>query len=201
MKTILFFLLCFCTAAFGQFHGVVSPPGPTKTKTVAQASPQDMPGVVFSPGLVRSMKCLLWSEAEEDIKSGPVDYAYFSLTKDQIEDLFSFVKARREHIPYIAEAWDCDDFALEFHYLARLWAVRSTRGVQIAPAVGMAFVKLDGPYPFFEGEPYVMGVYHVINVILRNDGQWFFVEPQNGRILPIEGSIYEGAIEVIKIVI
>jgi hypothetical protein len=64
--------------------------------------------------------------------------------------------------------------------------------------MAVAFVKLDGPYPLSAGEPYAQG-YHAINVILRDDGQWFFFEPQNGRLCPVEGSIYEGAIEVLKI--
>lgn len=198
MKTLLFVLLCFCTSAFGQMNGIRVPRA-TKPQTPAVSA--ELPGLIFRPELVESMKKLLWHEANEGAKDGPVDGIYFSLTQAEIDDLLSFVKARREMIPYIADAYDCDDFSLEFHYWARVWAVRHTGGAPIAPAVGMAFVKLDGPYPLFRSEPYVIGVYHAINVILRNDGQWFFVEPQNGNLVPIEGSIFEGAIEVVKIVI
>lgn len=198
MKTLLFILLCLCTTAFGQMNGIrVADLGRVRVPALSEATP----GFFLREELVESVNKLLWCDMDDGIKDGPVDSEYFSLTQAQIDDLFSFVKARREMTPYIAEAWDCDDFALEFHYLARVWAVRQMQGAQIAPTVGMAYVALDGPYPLVKNEPFISGVYHAINVILRNDGQWFFVEPQNGSLVPVEGSIYEGAIIVIKIAI
>lgn len=196
MKTPLFALLCLCTTAFGQMNGIHVTKSP---RIIAPASAEELPGLLFRDDLVIAMSKLLWPDAESDVKNGPVDGAYYSLTKAEIEDLLSFVKARREMIPYIPDGFDCDDFALEFYYWSRVWSVRHTGAAPIAPAVGIAYVKLDGPYPLFSGEPFVSGVYHAINVILRNDGQWFFLEPQNGRWCPIDGSIYEGAIEVVKI--
>lgn len=197
MKTLLFIFLCCCTAAFGQVNGLRAP---IALKPQVPTASEKGPGLVFRSELVKSMKKLLWTEANEGSKDGPVDGIYFSLAQENIEDLFSFVRARCETFPYIPEAWDCDDFALEFHYLARVWAVRATQGAAtVTPAVGIAYVKLDGPYPLFRNDPYISNVYHAINVVLRNDGQWFFIEPQNGNIMPIEGSIYEGAIEVVKI--
>lgn len=205
MKKILltFFLSAF--TAFGQVDGIRIPnAGEVPTPPKAWAA-KDLPTIYFSGSLVAEMNVLLWPDAEDNLKDGPVDNVYFAPTAAQIQDLLTFVKARQEAIPYFPDLWDCDEFALEFHYLARVWAVRyinsHEEGLPLAPpAVGIAYVKLNGPYPMFRGEPYVRA-YHAINVILRNDGKWFFIEPQNGKIVPIESSIYEGAIEVVKILI
>ena len=196
MKFLLTLLLCY-TTAFGQMNGIrVTDTGRLRGPTISD----EISKLVCSDELVLSMQKLLWPDATDELKDGPVDSGYYALTQAQIDDLFSFVKARHELTPYISEAWDCDDFALEFHYLARVWSVRQMQGEPVSPTVGIAYVALNGPYPMIRGERFVQG-YHAINVILRDDGQWFFVEPQNGNIVPIEGSIYEGAIEVIKILI
>lgn len=149
-----------------------------------------------------SMSRRLWPEAPDntEIKNGPLDAYYFTPSQAEIDELLAFIKARKEFFPYIPEAWDCDNFAIEAYYLAQVWAVRHTAGQWGPPTVGIAYVKLDGPYPLWDGEPDARG-YHAINVILRDDGQWFFFEPQNGRLCPIEGSIYEGAIEVVRILL
>lgn len=147
-----------------------------------------------------SMNTLLWPEACKnlEVQNGPMDSYYFAPTQSEIDEMLAFIKARREPFPYIPEAWDCDSFAFEAYHWANVWGVRHTAGRRGAPTMAVAFVKLDGPYPLSAGEPYAQG-YHAINVILRDDGQWFFFEPQNGRLCPVEGSIYEGAIEVLKI--
>lgn len=198
----LFALLLFCSALLANepvlngLHTTRFEPYPAE-----KAAKEDLPRLLFREQLVCSMGNFLWPKADGSLTLGPVDGTYYAPTKAEIEDLLRFVAARRELLPYIPEAWDCDNFATEFYYWSQVWSVRHTHAAPIAVAVGVAYVKLDGPYQLFRGEPYVQGVYHAINVILRNDGQWFFVEPQNGNIVPIEGSIYEGAIEVVKIAI
>lgn len=169
--------------------------------TSTNAPPADLPRFESRTNLARSIVRLLSQKESLSPEHGPEDGSYFSLTAAQVTNLMTFCWARREAFPYIADAWDCDDIAREFHHQARIWGVRLTGGAPIAPAVGMAYVKLCGVYPLFPNHPDATGVYHVLNVILRNDGRWFFYEPQSGLMCPIEGPIYEGTIEVLKIVI
>ncbi len=160
---------------------------------------QDRPRLLLWDDMICEVQKFLWPAMEPSPLLGPEDGTYYALTQAQIDDLLSFVKARREPFPYIDEAWDCDDFAHEFEYLAHVWSVRTLRGTPISPAVAVVYAKLDGPYELFQGEPFVSGVYHAFNAVLRNDGQWFFIEPQNGRLVKIEGMIYEGTVEVVKL--
>ena len=145
------------------------------------------------------MKRLLWPEASGTLRDGPFDGWYRPLRQEEIDDLIHFHKMRRELIPYLHDAWDCDDYSEEFTYLARVWSVRNGYH-ETTPAVGSAFVRISGRYELFDkpvdAPP---GVAHAINVIMRDDGQWFFYEPQSGKLQKIEGPCYEGVIEVVKI--
>ena len=149
--------------------------------------------------LVDSIQYLLWPEMDLSAIRGPEDGNYYALTPAQIADMISFWRARREPFPYLSDAWDCDDKAREFHHLAHVWSIRLTGGAPIAPAVGSAYVRLNGDYPYFSVPVPAYGVYHVLNVFLRTDGQWFFFEPQTGNSGPIEGPLYEGIIEIKKV--
>jgi len=136
---------------------------------------------------------------KEDLLFGPEDSLYISPTDEDIEAFLKFYRWRREGLPYVPEANDCDNFAREAKYLADVWAVRYYSRTPAAIAVGMVYVKLDGDVSDISpGQTDVHG-YHVLNVIRRSDGQWLFFEPQSGRLVPVESMIYEGGIEVLKV--
>lgn len=167
-----------------------------QTAFSAQEPTEIMP--LFHPELVDEMKLFVWPGAQDSLLLGPEDAVYYALSAAQIEDLVSFWRARREMFRYREEAWDCDDFAREFLHLSRIWSMRTLGGLPIAPAVGSAYILVDGNYELFPGAPMVTGAAHVINLILRDDGQWLFFEPQSGVLLPVEGPIYE-SVKVLKV--
>lgn len=145
------------------------------------------------------MQHMLWPEASMDQRLRSVDQYYTPLTQAEINELIAFWQARRLKTPYIEDVFDCDDFALEFFYLSHVWCVERARGHSFTPAVGQAFIKISGWYELMREPILVPRAYHVINVILRDDGQWFFFEPQGGKLMPIESHLYEGSVEVVKI--
>lgn len=156
---------------------------------------------------------LSWDEAIEQInrrmnycpedlrRLGPEDAYYTAPTQEQIDDLLTFFKARRVDYPWIEEVFDCDDKATEFKYLASVWSVRQWRGRMPGVLVGKAYVRIDGDYsalmPNTKGEH--VQAYHVLNFVVRNDGEIFFIEPQNGCIAEVSSFIYEGSLDIIKL--
>lgn len=151
------------------------------------------------PELVKLVRKTLFPPFSDSTEHGPEDGVYYSLSQVQIDDLLRFYNDRRETFPYIVDAWDCDDMAREFLHLSRIWNVRRNPGIPFVPAVGAAYVLVDGPYDLVSSSPVVKAA-HVINVILRDDGQWLFFEPQTGKLLAIEGPLlYEEVIKVVKI--
>lgn len=172
-------LLLFAATTFGDLH----------------------PTIDFLPRaeLVEEVHRKLLPSFPDTVLQGPEDGLYFALSQAQIDDLVRFHYDRREAFPYVVDAWDCDDMAREFLHLSRVWNIRRNGVLRCAPAVGAAYVRLQGPYDLVDGSPFARA-YHVINVILRDDGQWFFFEPQSAKLLPIEGPVlYEQSIEVMKV--
>jgi hypothetical protein len=129
---------------------------------------------------------------EKGVLFGPEDSYYISPTQKDIEDMVVFAIAHKEFTPYVEEAWDCDNFAREAKHWMDVWSLRHYRHSRSAIAVGMAYVRLSDP----DGE--LLG-YHAMNVIRRNDGQWFFYEPQNGQLIPVDGPLSDGCITVLRI--
>jgi len=160
---------------------------------------------LFADKLAASVQALLWSDfpspgyKDENITRGPEDSAYIPLSRKEFEQLVQFWKKYRQGMRYLENAWDCEDFAREFHCLAHAWGRRHYIGFRASVAVGTAFIHIQGEYPLFSGED--VQAYHVINVILLDDGSWIFFEPQTGLFCPIEAPIYEGVIRVMKITI
>lgn len=151
--------------------------------------------------VVWSMRTLLWPDASHHLKDGPWDSVYRPLSQAEIDDLLVFWNARRELHEYENESWDCDNFALEFYYLATAWNMRiPTFFPPPPPVVGIALIHVEGFYPLWR-TPTWDEFNHAINVIQRDDGQWLFFEPQNGKMLPIEEMIYSGDVETIKIIL
>ena len=147
------------------------------------------------------MQQLLWPEASNALKDGPWDGAYRPLSQAEIDDLIAFWNARKERNEYETDSWDCDNFALEFYYLSTVWNMRvPTFFPPPPPAVGIALITVDGWYPL-TSNPRWVDMAHAINVILRDDGQWFFFEPQNGKLEKIESMMYSGDTETIRIIL
>lgn len=148
-------------------------------------------------------ECLLWQMPNEDAESnlllGPEDAYYISPTQTQIDSMVAFALAHKEWTPYVSEAWDCDNFAREFKYWADVWALRHFKA-EVGLTVAVAYVRLEGDISeIFPGEDAVPLAYHAMITIRRNDGQWFFLEPQNGRIVPVDGLLCLGSVKVLKI--
>lgn len=131
--------------------------------------------------------------------NGPEDSVYISPTQEDLDDLLSYIRKHRSGLPYLAQAFDCDDFATEAKYWATIWSYHRFSMTRAGLLFGKAYVKLDGDYSLlFPGSGVVTG-FHVLNFVVRNDGQVFFFEPQSGRIVSVESFIYEGSVEVLKL--
>ncbi len=165
-----------------------------------------------SPEPVQSLsKIMDWSSFEESISRtfhveckglcfGALDAFYILPNQDALDRVEKFRRRFCDGGPYLDEAKDCDDFAREATYLAKRWSYRYFDGVPASLAYGSAFVRVNGPYALFSKSRYQWFTgYHVINVYLRNDGQWFFFEPQSGLSEPVESMLYEGAVEVLRL--
>jgi len=131
-----------------------------------------------------------------DLLLGPEDAFYISPTQEDLEAMVAFAVAHKEWTPYTEQSWDCDNFAREAKHWMDVWALRNYRNSRAAVSVGVAYVKIFMVFP--EGDKWLLG-YHAMNVIRRNDGQWFFYEPQNGKLEPVELALEEGSVEVVKI--
>lgn len=168
--------------------------------------PVDPPVVIGYETLEASIVCSLHGPApgvgEKALILGAEDSRYFCPTDSEITELLAFYNWRREDLRYISEAWDCDNMAREFKHWADVWAVHHYRHSAVAVAVGMVYVRLEGDvsdlFPS-AGHELISTAYHVLGAILREDGQWLFFEPQTGRLVPVEGPLYEGSVTVLKI--
>lgn len=163
------------------------------------------PIVVTHRELFERMEQSLHTEFPETIRDfllfGPEDTLYIAPTEHDIKQLLKFYRPRRSGLEYLDQAWDCDNFAREFKYWADVWSTRYYSYTPSALAVGMAYVKLEGDLSdIFPGHhEYSPVVYHVLIVIMRNDGQWLWYEPQSGALVPVESMLYEGSAEIIKV--
>jgi len=188
VKTILALLLAATTLFAGDPTSIPLPPPPAQTV------------LTWDEALTAISRRLHYCPPDQ-LLLGPEDDYYTSPSQEQINDLMVFFKARREMVPWLEEVFDCDDKATEFKYLATLWSVRQWRGNYPGVLVGKAYVRLNGDYselmPGSKGE-WVTGL-HVLNFVVRNDGEIFFIEPQTGCISEVSSFIYEGSIEILKL--
>ncbi len=130
---------------------------------------------------------------------GVYDAFYILPNQDCLDRIEKFRRRLMDGGPFLSEAKDCDDFAREAVYLAKRWSYRYFEGLPATVAFGSAFVYVDGYYSLFSSKLGWVQGYHVLNVYCRNDGQWFWFEPQSGRSEPVESMIYEGIITVFRI--
>lgn len=186
MKIILTLLLAVATLWADE---PITPPKPPTTP------------VILNSDETREM---IWLRMHFPVPEGVLgseDNYYTAPTQELIDDLLTFFKARKADYPWLEEVFDCDDKATELKYLASIWSVRQWRGTRPGVLVGKAYVHLDGDYsllfPNSAGE-WVEG-YHVLNFVVRNDGEIFFIEPQTGCIAEVSSFIYEGSIEVLRL--
>jgi hypothetical protein len=131
----------------------------------------------------------------------PFDALYVLPPTKHLTDVESFRRKLGLGHKWSRDSWDCDDQAREAMYLAKRWSKVNYVGVPATIAYGSAYVRIVGFYPLGNGmdrSPDAPG-YHVLNVYLRNDGKWFFLEPQNGRTEEVLSLIYEGGLEVMRV--
>lgn len=172
---------------------------------LAPASTNNGPAVLRSDELEEEIaRTLHWGPPpteEGHILLGPEDSVYIAPTQGDIEQMLKFYRARREGIPFLYQGFDCDNFAREFKHWADVWAVRFYSRTPAAVAVGMVYVKLSGDISdIFPGNHrYRATAYHVLGVILRDDGQFFWFEPQSSQLVKVESMLYEGTLEVLKV--
>lgn len=129
----------------------------------------------------------------------PQDYIYILPSKSNLQRIEKHIRQFRDGGKYVQEAYDCDDFAREAHYWAHRWGKNYYAGMPAAVAFGTVYVKLEGHYSLFTGGEgvYLPLMYHALNVYLRNDGSWWWFEPQTGKSEPVESMLFEGVIEVL----
>jgi hypothetical protein len=173
----------------------------TSLTLLGAAENTELPRLLNYEGLAAEISEHLHWCMPDDVLSGPEDSIYIAPTAEDIQSLLKFYRWRREGMEYLPEGWDCDNFSREFKHWSDVWGVRYYSHTHAAVAVGMAYVKVDGYiediFPRSQGS-WVSG-YHVLNVILRADGQFLFFEPQTGALVPVESMLYEGSLEVLKI--
>lgn len=182
MKTLLASLLLALTLSTTQADFVTNP-------------------ILSWPDLVEDVNAQLQWEFPEDWRQIAVDVDYISPTQTEIDEMVAFAVAHKEFAPYVEEAWDCDNFANEFKYWADVWSLRHFRS-RLAVTVGVAYIQMEGDVSeFIPGEDALPLVYHALIVIRRNDGQWFFYEPQSkgNRFAPIEGLLCAGSVKVLRV--
>jgi len=130
---------------------------------------------------------------------GVLDGLYILPTQDQLDRIEKFRRRMADGGKFMDEAKDCDDFAREATYLAKRWSYRYFETVPASVAYGSVYVRVNGYYSLMSGGTGWYEGYHVLNVYRRNDGQWFFFEPQTGKSEPVESMIYEGVLTVVRV--
>jgi hypothetical protein len=166
----------------------------------ADENPPQTPEVVDALDAVAAISARMHFEPDSPY-TGPEDGLYVAPTQALIEDFLRFYEAKREQIPWLPEVFDCDDKATEMKYLAAVWSVRKWHGEAPGVLIGKAYVKIDGDYsalaPASAGK-WAHG-YHVLNFVVRSDGEVFFIEPQTGCVAEVSSFIYEGSIEILRL--
>lgn len=129
-----------------------------------------------------------------------VDQLYILPTAEDITKLVKFYEKRKEFVTFVPEGWDCDDFAREFKHYASVWSRNFYASPRAAVAVGIVWAELDGDLSdLFPGNHKLQFAYHATAVILRDDGQWLWFEPQTGSLTPVESMLFEGTVTVFRI--
>lgn len=129
-----------------------------------------------------------------------LDAIYIVPSSSDIVDLVKFFKKRKEFVSFTRDGWDCDNFAREFMHYASVWSRNHYGNAPAAIAVATVWVKCNGDVSdIFPGDHSLRHEYHVTNLILREDGQWFWFEPQSLALTPVESALYEDTLQVIRI--
>jgi len=195
MQNILLTLLLALALGTSNLHSNRAPTKPLFNQ------PADKAGLLEWEDAQYILEKALLIDSRKPWVNDPEDSIYIAPTEEEIKDLLTFIRHRREGFPYIREAMDCDDFATEAKHLATIWSVRYYQRSPAGLLFGKAYVHLHGRYDLLfpgAGGQYVEA-YHVINFIVRADGKIFFFEPQTGLLAPIESFIYEDTLTVLRL--
>jgi agglutinin domain-containing protein len=131
----------------------------------------------------------------------PEDSIYVAPTGEDIADLLTFIRHRKEGLDYLSDGFDCDDFGTEAKYWATVWSVRYYQKSPAGLLFGKAYVHIHGSYDALftgSGGSYI-DAYHVLNFVVRSDGRVFFFEPQTGVLAPVEALLYEDSLTVLRV--
>lgn len=155
------------------------------------------------PVLVSMCQKFDWCPVEKtpmELSHLPLDAVYIVPSSADIADLVKFYKKRREFTSFTKDGWDCDNFAREFMHYASVWSRNRYGNAPAAIAVATVWVKCNGDISdIFPGSHDLRHEYHVTNLILREDGQWFWFEPQTLTLTPVESALYEDTLQIIRI--
>jgi len=199
MKRLLFASLCSllaaCAAPFAKLNTPTPPPPPVESPTVLVVG-----AVALSNHLCDSVGWCPLEADPIDLTHYPLDSRYVVPNSTDIAQLVTFYTTRKEFAKFYVEAWDCDDIAREFMHYSRVWTVQRYSKAPVAIAVALAYVRVDGDISdIFPGNHRIVRGLHVLNLILRDDGQWFFFEPQTLALAPVESMLFEGSITIMRV--
>jgi hypothetical protein len=77
---------------------------------------------------------------------------------------------------YVSQSFDCDDYAFAFKGLVALHG-RKLHELQTSVCIGIAW----GRFTWIPASPF-----HAVNWVLTRGGTFRWIEPQNGRLYPVD---------------
>lgn len=180
------------TEYFGPASTTFDVKKPTKikrkdAKPVEPPAPPDDPVVLHGYDVITNLMVVLNWKGPATRYDGPEDKFYIQPTSADIKDFLTYYKFRKEN-GYVPDSFDCDDFAREFLHLSRVWSKRYYDGVPASVLTAAVYVRIVKKYGNLSP-----GGLHVLNLICRNDGVWFLVEPQDQTMSLVSetGHIFE----------
>jgi hypothetical protein len=116
-----------------------------------------------------------------------VDHRWFSTVVFQV-----WLELKYWELTYAGDVWDCDEYCLALGALADLALLRAPEHPRPPPQLfGSMIVRQPHPW----GTTPAGGVHAL--VLFRSERSWWVVDPQNGRIEPLEKFPNRGAIREI----
>lgn len=110
-----------------------------------------------------------------------------------LAEMYNFTKG----LPYIPEAYDCDDFSYRFVSESSLAMARS--GVRSGHAIMLCVLTIKEGLDL-NGVVGMPGESHETIIVKCADGKWRFFEPQNGRITDVDQAM-DTSVDSIDLVI
>lgn len=158
--------------------------------------PEPVTSLVVGPHLLLAVSAYRHTGADPRYPDYPVDMLFFCPTLKQFDTMQTAIRPK-QHLTYVAEAWDCDDMAQEWRTLSHRWAVENiTKDAPIPLAAFVVLGKVESDS--FDGRLGFSG-YHAFGLVLDAEGVWWYVEPKLGYRQKVLEARYEGSIEAMKI--